>query len=105
MNKAYKLVHEDMKAGRKGFDRTTKLVRKNFYNNKEGKFIKKLCETCELYIKAKANPKQVPIGKYPIPTVPFTTIGSDILGPLRITAKGNKYVLAFREYTTRYSIF
>ena len=105
MIKAYKLVHEDMKAGHKGFDRTLKLFRKNFYNNKEKTVIKKMCQNCELCIKAKANPKQVPIGKYPIPTVPFTTIGSDILGPLRITAEGNKYVLVFRDYTTRYSIF
>ena len=105
MRSAYKLVHADMTAGYKNFDRSIKLFRKNFYNDQEVKCLQKMSENCELCIKAKATPKQVPIGKYSISKKTFTTIGSDILGPLRTTAEENKYVLIFRDFTTRYSIF
>ena len=52
----------------------------------------------------KQTPKLVPIQKYPVPTLPFHTIASDILGPLSITASGHKCILTIRDYTTRYTI-
>ena len=74
------------------------------HNYRESETIKRLCETCELCVKAKKTPKQIPIAKFPIPVKPFHTISSDILGPLPITSEGNRYILVIRDYTTRYTI-
>ena len=104
MKRAFETIHSDVTAGHNGVERTLKIFRKNYYNFRESTFIKEMCQSCELCIRAKATPKLVPISTYPIPTNPFHTIASDILGPLRITEKGNRYVLTVRDYTTRYTI-
>ena len=104
MDQALKLVHDDTTAGHKGFERTLKAFVKNFYNHQESIYIKRYCEACEVCLKAKSSPKSVAIHKYPIPAKPMTTLGSDILGPLPITEKGNRYILTFRDYTSRYSL-
>ena len=103
-NKALKLLHEDVTAGHSGTERTLKLFLKNYYHNNEKKLVKQYCDNCELCIKAKGNPKKVPLAKFPIPLKPFQCIGSDILGPLRVTEQGNQYVLTIRDYTTRYTL-
>jgi hypothetical protein len=104
MAKAFKVIHKDTTAGHKGYERTLKVFIKNFYNHRESVAIKEMCNNCELCVRAKATPKKVPIAKYPIPTKPFQTISSDILGPLPITAAGNQYILVVRDFMTRYSI-
>jgi len=104
MKKAFKVIHEETTAGHKGYDRTLKMFRKNFYNANESKTLKEWCEQCEECIKAKAISKNVPIEKYPIPTQPFHTVSSDILGPLPITEGNHRYILVVRDFTTRYTI-
>ena len=104
MPEAFKLIHSNATAGHNGSERTLKKFIKNFYNYQESKLIDTYCKTCELCIQAKQNPKPVPILKYPIPTTPFHTISSDMLGPLRETESRNKYILTIRDHTTRYTI-
>ena len=105
MERAFKIIHNDITSGHKNAERTIKLFRRNFYNGQEAKYIKEKCHQCPLCIQAKGLPKPVPISKYPIPHKPFTTVSSDILGPLPLTQNGNKYVVTFRDFTTRYAIF
>ncbi len=48
-----------------------------------------------------------PIGKLmpiPPPREPFETVGVDHLGPFKITARGNKYVLVVIDYLTKWLI-
>ena len=104
MPEAFKLIHSDPIAGHNGSERSLKRFIKNFYNLNENKLIDNYCKSCELCIQAKGIPKKVPIKKYPIPTRPFHTIHSDILGPVRITESGHQYILTIRDYTTRYTI-
>ena len=104
MPEAFKLIHSDPIAGHNGTERSLKRFVKNFYNINEKKLIDDYCKTCELCIQAKGIPKAVPIKKYPIPSRPFHTIHSDILGPVRITESGHQYILTIRDYTTRYTI-
>ena len=101
---AFKLVHGELTTGHNGYERTLKLFVKNFININERKLVKTLCETCEPCLRAKQIPKPVPIGKYPVPKRPFDTIASDVLGPLRITEKGNRYILTIRDVVTRYTL-
>ena len=104
MDDAFKLVHRDLTAGHSGVERTLKTFRKNFYNNFESKIISELCAKCIECIRAKGVSRPIPLGLYPIPQKPFTTISADLLGPLSVTARGNKYILVARDFTTRYSV-
>ena len=104
MKAAFKVLHNDTTAGHKGYERTLKLFRRNFYHKTESQYIRQLCDHCEWCLKAKATPKPIPLSKYPIPIQPFQTISSDILGKLPITTKGNQYILTFRDFTTRYTV-
>ena len=104
MPQAFELIHTDSTAGHNGPERTLKRFKQNFYNHQEVKLIEQFCNSCELCIMTKSTPKPVPIKRYPVPTKPFHTITSDILGPLSETEKGHKYILTIRDYTTRYTI-
>ena len=104
MKQAFKLIHSDTTSGHRGYRRTLMKFRKNFYNASETKNLMKLCENCEACIKAKAIAKPVPLKKYPIPEKPFTELAADILGPFKISAAGNRYVLVVRDFTTRMTL-
>ena len=104
MKDALKLTHEEILAGHKDTERTLKLFRKNFYHIRERKLIDDHCQSCTTCIRAKGIAKPIPIKTYPLPSRPFHTICSDILGPLRITEGGMKYIVTFRDYTTRYTV-
>ena len=104
MADAFKVIHSDTTAGHKGHERTLKLFVKNFYNSRESTILKDLVNKCEQCIKAKGIPKEIPIQKYPIPTRPFHTISIDLLGPLKRSAKYNRYIFVCRDTTTRYTI-
>ena len=104
MDQAFRLTHQDILAGHKGSERTLKLFRMNFYNSREKVLINNLCNTCDTCVRAKGITKPIPLKVYPIPTRPFHTITSDIIGPLKTTEDGNKYILTFRDYTTRFTI-
>ena len=104
MEKAFSVVHEQITAGHTGYDRTLLLFKRNFYNTTETAKIKSLCNDCTACTKAKGITKPVPLLKYPIPDRPFEQVSSDILGPLPVTSKGNKYILVIRDFCTRYSI-
>ena len=104
MELAFKTIHSSPTAGHSGSERTIKLFKRNYYNKNETELVTTMCTNCKSCIKAKAHPKPVPMGKYPIPQRPFHTINVDLLGPLRMTASGNRYVLAARDFTTRYTV-
>lgn len=104
IKKAFKVIHEEATAGHKGYERTLKIFRRNFYHCQESKVIKQMVESCPQCIKSKGIPKPIPIEKYPIPDRPFHSISSDILGPLPISARNKRYVIVFRDFTTRYTV-
>ena len=97
-------MHSDMTSGHRGYKKTLMKFRKNFYNANETKNLRKLCEKCEACITVKAIAKPVPLKKYPVPNKPFAEIVADILGPIRISAAGNRYVLVVRVFTTRMTL-
>jgi len=60
------------------------------------------CQSSTLYCGRKEPP--VPIEKYSISSRPFETVAFDFLGPFRATEEGNKYILVFTDYLTRFSV-
>ena len=104
MKEAFTVIHAATTAGHNDLERTLRRFRKNFYNQAEAAVINKYVKACEVCLRAKKSPKQVPIQRYPIPHRPMQTVSMDILGPLPITARDNKFILVIRDYTTRYSV-
>ena len=104
MRDAFNITHQDIRAGHTGAYRTLKLLVKSFYNIRKRTYISERCAKCQTCIRAKGIVKPTPIKKYPIPIRLFHTVVSDIIGPLRTTEIGNKFILTFRDYLTRYTI-
>ena len=65
--------------------------------------IKDWCSTCEPCLKRKRD-----YGKNPAPLIPipiglaFDRVACDVLGPLPLTKSGNKYILIFADYRTKW---
>ena len=45
---------------------------------------------------------RAPLAKFPAATEPFEFVSMDIVGPLPLSNRGNKYLLTFTDYMTRY---
>ena len=58
------------------------------------------CDTCAAAKKPSKNPK-APLGKMTV-GAPLDRLGIDILGPLPLTPRGNKYVLVVTDYFTKW---
>jgi hypothetical protein len=86
-------------------DRTFIKLRVKYYHPDLRRMTNKFCNECEICIKYKGKRKQpVPVGNIPLPSTPWEKVSFDILGPMTETLTGNKYILVFTDYLTRYSI-
>ena len=63
------------------------------------KFESEICDANTRTAKSK-----VPIGKYPLAVHPFEELNFDILGPLPVTKSGKKYIIAYIDRFSRFSI-
>ncbi len=101
---ALRMCHNDMGGGHLGVKKTWPKLRDRFFwpnmYNDTDCWIKS-CATCS----KKKTPKQITkIAMHPIdaPARPFEMLGVDIVGPLPETAQGNKYIIVFTDYLTRW---
>lgn len=95
------LVHDDPSAGHMGIHKTTARVQNRFYwvgyKNDVINYIKN-CKTCSSrkQPQRKAKMKQYNVG------APLERIALDIIGPLPLTNKGNRYALIVADYFTKW---
>lgn len=65
--------------------------------------IKAYCENCKNCLTIKSSSRiRAPLVPLPV-GYPFERVAMDILGPLPMTENGNKYVLVFSEYLTKFA--
>ena len=97
-------AHTTLEAGHGGVQRTAERILTNYYwpgiHAEVEEFIKK-CETCQL-AKAKPPLKQ-PLQPLPICDKPNQRVHVDLVGPLRTTNAGNKYVMVITDAFTKYA--
>ena len=65
--------------------------------------VNRMCASCPICQKARpASTTKAPL--YPLPVIkePLARIAMDIVGPLKQTEKGNKYILVLMDYTTKW---
>jgi hypothetical protein len=98
-----KLCHDDMSGGHLGFNKTWPKINEKFYWTnmyQDTKSWLSSCKKCAM----KKDPSPARAHQQPINEAkqPFEMMGVDILGPLTETKSGNKYILVFTDYLSRW---
>jgi len=99
-----RLCHDGLAGGHLGFRKTWPKVRDRFYWRTMYSDTERYCKSCTPCAKRK-SPKNRQSEFHPIGRAryPFQMLGVDILGPLTETKKGNKYVLVFTDYLSKWA--
>ena len=100
---AASIVHDSFIGGHAAVDRTLFAAKRRFFWRGMRKTIEKYiekCKICKLH-KGKPHPRQ-PLRKFPVPDKPFDTVSMDLIGPLKLTSRGHRYILVVTDFLTRY---
>ena len=100
-----KLNHEVYPYAHPSSERTKENVQRTFFFKNLSSKISDYVSTCETCVRYRGNVlPPTPYEYYPVPGTPFETVHMDFIGPLNITSEGNKYLLVYIDYTTRYIV-
>ena len=102
-NQIIYLAHSSLTGGHLSVKKTSQKVLRDFYwpgVSGDVKVIYHSCEECQRG--AKKERRKAPLVPLPIITEPFRRIAIDIVGPLRRTTRGHKYILTMMDFATRY---
>ena len=97
-------AHSSPLAGHMSVRRTRHRVYSNFYWPGVDRDIKQFVKTCSICQKTKMPGKsgKAPLGEMEIITTPFLKVAIDIVGPLQLTQKKNRYILTLIDIATRW---
>ena len=102
--KILKICHSHSLAGHPGIQKTCDIVSKNYFwphcSQQTKEFVLN-CETCQLS-KGKVM-KRAPLESYPSDLLPFQCVSMNTMGPLPTTDNGNKFILVFVDFLSRYT--
>ena len=96
-------LHDHITSGHLGFNKTYAKLKERFYWTGMYVDTKKWIESCQIC----ASTKTPRISKSGLLVTmdanePFETVATDILGPLPTSDSGNKYIIVFSDYFTRW---
>ena len=96
--------HDSLSGGHLGVGKVLEKVRARFYWVGQRHDVEEWCGSCNLCGSTKAPPKQrrAPLQIHTA-TAPMDRVAMDILGPLPITPRQNKYVLVVGDYFTKWT--
>ncbi|GBM74824.1 Transposon Ty3-I Gag-Pol polyprotein [Araneus ventricosus] len=96
-------THDSASGGHFGVMKTLSKTRERFYWDRLRADVEKWCRECHA-CGARKGPKTRTKGRLQRYNVgaPFERMALDILGPLPVTAKGNRYVLVLMDYFTKW---
>jgi hypothetical protein len=97
--------HNDPLGAHQGIQKTFDLISSRFYWPKMFQSVSDHVRSCVKCI-AKKTPRSKKAGMMQsiIPKHPFDIVGVDILGPLPMTSRKNRYILVFTDYFTKFPI-
>jgi hypothetical protein len=96
--------HDDIGGAHLGRMKTLNKVAQRFYWIGMAKDVANWVASCKTCASRKSSRRSVEPELVPLPTVenPFDRVAVDYVGPLKSTARGNKYILVFVDYATRW---
>ena len=96
--------HDGILGGHLSTRKTLSRLKKKYYWPTMQEDTKNWCKSCTMCLTRKDTNKliKVPLKPIPPPTAPMEMTAMDILGPFPETADGNKYILVFSDYFTRW---
>ena len=98
-----KLVHSHRLAGHPGISKCVQILSRNYFWKNCNKDIENYIRDCEVCNLNKGNVNvPAPLLKYPTELYPFQVVAMDFMGPFPTTFRGNKNLLVFIDYLTRY---
>ena len=98
-----KIHHDDVFGGHLGFEKTLSRITQRFYWPLMNKEIQDYCTSCHLCLSRK-HPHQYfvePMNPIPV-SGPFDRVSVDVLGPVHVTERGNRYIIVFCDFLTKY---
>ena len=100
---AIRHLHDLPSSGHFATDKTMNRVRERFYWVEYTQDIKRYCGSCDLCAprKGPSRKPRSPMKQYNV-GAPMERIAVDILGPLPLSNKGNRYLLVATDYFTRW---
>eukprot|EP00794_Sanderia_malayensis_P013568 gene13568-14969_t len=97
-----KEAHEQV--GHMGVAKTFDFIQRRFYWPGFFKSVENFCACCEICAKNKTVPRpRWPLKPIDVVPIPFYMIGVNLIGPLKTTRSGNKYILSVIDYYTKYA--
>ncbi len=96
-------LHEGPTGAHNGTERIFQQVQERYYWPKMYEDIRGYVQTCDA-CQRRGNPKANNTLHLIEPKAPFQRIGIDIVGPLTITKKGNRYIVTAMDYFTKWPI-
>ena len=98
-------AHTTILAGHGGPEKTLQKIYNGYWWPRMSQDVDKFIKQCERCMTAKHKPpKPAPLQALPIPFTMAEVIHFDLLGPLKTSAAGNKYVLAITDTYSRYAV-
>ena len=90
--------------GHLGIAKTFEMIQRGFYWPGFYKDVETFCKSCEICARNKVVPRpRSPMKPIDIVPVPFYMVGVALIGPLKLTRQGNKYILSIIDYYTKYA--
>src|SRR6266498_3809975 len=97
------VLHDSLTAGHAGVSKIFQVVQQRYYWPQMFEDIRNYVKTCDDCQQREGLQKNNII--HPIPAkAPFQRIGIDIVGPLTITRRGNRYIVTAMDYFTKWPI-
>ncbi|GBC47303.2 DDE-type integrase/transposase/recombinase [Rhizophagus irregularis DAOM 181602=DAOM 197198] len=93
--------HEDPLAGHFGFSETYRAISLRYFWPQMGNDIRSYVQSCDICQRRKRLLRNEPLHPIKIGQ-PFDHVGMDIVGPLPITTRRNKYIVVLTEYLTKW---
>jgi len=95
--------HDDPLCGHFGSRKTINLISRRYYWKTLAKDVAEYCRLCQLCQKNKPMRRKIVADLKPIQvTGPFDRVAVDCMGPMKITQNGNRFIVVFVDYFTKY---
>ena len=97
------VAHSVLLGGHLGRNKTTDRILQRFYWPTIYRDVAKFCRACEICQKTSGRGvMKAPLIPLPVISQPFERIAMDIVGPLPMSSRGNRFILVICDYATRY---